>query len=51
MATVTTVCGLAGLRYVVRIAFVAEGLVVWSFVYLVLRHELAVMRRKHLVCA
>jgi hypothetical protein len=47
MATVTTVCGLAGLRYVVRIAFVAEGLVVWSFVYLVLRHELAVMRRKH----
>ena len=47
MATVTTVCGLAGLRYVVRIAFVAEGLVVWSFVYLVLRQELAVMRRKH----
>jgi len=43
-ATVTTVCGLAGLRYVVvRLALVAEGLVVWSFVYLVLLAGLVIV--------
>jgi hypothetical protein len=41
MATVTRVCGLTGLRYVVaRLAFVVEGLVVWLFVYLALRRVL-----------